>query len=170
MGSVEFDSVLAEIDSRVQERRARGDYPLGLEAQLEAEFDGVLKAIQRHEIGTQELEQRVSVVGERIVTADTPAELESRVPGGASVHQAAARVVRRHTEPLAQSLRLLGQSVYDALDEVVRVFEMQRGADERQLNEVVANVYDRISVLDAVVEAVADLERRVGELEHAARR
>lgn len=167
MSSVDFDAVLASIQDRVRERRANGDYPLGLEAELEAEFDVVLKSIQRDEVGTSQLEQSVANVGAHLAALNAEPELESRLPGGSAMHSAASRVVRRHTEPLTQSIRSLGESIHEAFDEVVRVFDAQRSADERQVHEVVADVYDRLALLDAVAAAVSELEARVDRLERA---
>ena len=167
MSSVEFDSVLAEIRDRVAARRARGEYPIGLEAQLEAEFDAVLKGVHREEVDTRALRERMASVARSIAGLGAEPELGSRVPGGSAVHATAGRVVRRHVGPLTDSVRAVSISIEDALREVVRVLDAQRSADERQLVEVVGSLFDRLAVLDSLVSAVADLERRVGEVERA---
>lgn len=165
--SVEFDSVLAEIQDRVKARRAAGEYPLGLEAQLEAEFDAILNAVRRDEVDTEELGRRLDAVADGVRGINAGPELQSRFPGGSAAHAAASRVVRRHTVQLTETVRSLGASVHGALEEVRRVLDAQRSADERQLNEVVGSLFDRLAVLDSLVVAVADLERRVGEIEQA---
>ena len=166
---MQLDSVLAELQARVRARRARGDYPVGMEEQLEAGFNALLASVHRHEMDTGRLSQQLDVVDHRLAAiVRTAPELESRLPGGSSVHAATARAIRRHTWPLTLAVQDLGQSLRDAFNEVVRLFEVQRGVDERQLNEVVGAVFDRLAVLDALVEAVADLERRMDEVERAA--
>ena len=165
---MELDSVLSELRARVRVRRARGDYPVGLEAQLEAEFNALLATAHQSELILQPLSTRLEVMDHRIAAVTTvEPELSSRVPGGSKLHALASRVVRRQTSALALATRDLGQVVRDSFNEVVRLFEVQQSADERRLNEVIGAVFDRLAVLDALVEAVADLERRLDELERA---
>lgn len=165
MEDVDIDELITSLQQRVAERRRAGDYPPGLEEQLEAEFDQIMKAVHRHELDTGELHRRLTVVAQAAanVTAEPP--LDSRLPGGGTVHAAAARVVRRHTATLADTVRGLGNEVTNALLEVQRLFEAQRSADERQLDEVIASMLDRLAVLDHVADAVVLLEQRVAALE-----
>jgi hypothetical protein len=168
VGSVEFDSLLDRIQERVRARRASGEYPIGLEAQLEAEFDAILRAVTRPEVDTAALADRVSAVGQHAHAVASSPPMDSRLPGGSLVHAAAARVVQRHTNQLVDGVRALGASVHDALAEVVRVLDAQRDADQRQLKEVVGAVFDRLATLDHLVEAVAELEARLNEVEQRA--
>lgn len=162
---MEFESVLAEMRDRVKARRASGEYPPGLEAQLEAEFDAILRSVRRDEVTTEELSSRIAAVGHWIAAVSADGDVDSRLPGGSALHRTVSRIVRRHTNQLADSVRAMGLSVHHALDEVVRVLDAQRSADERQLNEVVGSVFDRLAVLDHLVEAVSDLERRMDEID-----
>lgn len=167
---MEFDSVLAEIQDRVRARRASGDYPEGLEAQLEAEFDAILASVRRDEVTTDELSARIAAVGHWVAAVNAgTGPVQSRLPGGSVVHSTAGRLVRRHTEPLAEGVRALGLSISAALQEILRLLDAQRDADERQLGEVVANLYDRLAVIDHVVHAVSDLERRLEAVEQLRR-
>lgn len=162
---MEFESVLAEMRDRVKARRASGEYPPGLETQLEAEFDAILRSVRRDEVTTEELSSRIVAVGHWIAAVSGDADVDSRVPGGTAFHRSVSRIVRRHTNQLADSVRAMGLSVHHALEEVVRVLDAQRSADERQLNEVVGSVFDRLAVLDHLVEAVGELERRMDEVD-----
>ena len=165
MPDVDVDEVVAAINERIAARRAAGDYPIGLEQQLESEFQGMMRAIDRHEIDTETLRSLVQSVIVAAHEMRLETATDSRLPGGAAAHQAAGRIVSRHITPLAESVRDLGVSVASALDEVRRLVQAQSAADERQLLDVLSGVMDRLAVIDHLVELTTDLERRVAQLE-----
>jgi hypothetical protein len=162
---VDVDQIVAALKERIAERRAAGDYPIGMEQQLESEFEGMMRAIDRHEIDTERLGALVQSVIVAAHEMRLEAATDSRVPGGSSAHQATARVVSRHITPLAESVRDLGVSVAEALAEIRRLLQAQSAADERQLLDVLSGVMDRLAVIDHLVELTTDLERRVTQLE-----
>lgn len=165
MADIDIDEVISSLQRRIVERRLSGDYPAGLELQLESEFAGLLQAIDRHELDTDQLATLV----QSVVVASHDMHLDgsdaSRLPGGAFAHRAVSRIVQRHTNPLAESIRELGVAAADALWEVRRLLEAQRSADERQLLDTVSGVLDRLAVLDHVAAIVNELEQRVSLLE-----
>lgn len=165
MPDVDVDEIVAALQQRITERRAAGDYPIGLEQQLEAEFHGMMRAIDRHEIDTVLLGRLIQSVVVAAHEMRLDAGTESRVPGGSTAHHAAGRIVSRHITPLAESVRDLGVSVAEVLAEVRRLFDAQSAADERQLLDVLSGVMDRLAVIDHLVELTTDLERRVTLLE-----
>jgi hypothetical protein len=93
------------------------------------------------------------------------AETTSRLPGGNVVHGATAGLMRRHTQELTGRVGAMGDAVVDALDEAVRLFEVNRSADERDLNGVLASVMDRLAVVDHLAAMVVELEDRIRALE-----
>ncbi len=165
MDNVDVDELVDKLQERVATRRAMGDYPPGLEEQLEAEFKLIMDAVHRREVNTGDLEQRIAAVSQAIHAVGGPPEFASRLPGGQSVHRTAGRVVERHTGVLANHVRTLGDNIAGALQEILHLIEMQNAADERQLHEVVSAVLDRVAVIDHLADAVVDLELRVRELE-----
>jgi hypothetical protein len=165
---IDVGAIVDTLQARVADRRALGDYPPGLEEQLEAEFDQMMKAVHRHEVGTAPLEHRVNVVQAATDAIGARPEMTSRVPLGGAVHATAAKLVVRHTNELADTVRRLGTDTVIALREVVRLFDANREADERQLEEVISSVIDRLAVIDHLADAVLRLEARVAELEHPA--
>lgn len=167
MGHVDIDTVVAELKERIADRQRAGDYPEGMEQQLESEFAAMMRAVDRSEIDTEHLNHLVTVAGDAVNRVAADAGVTSRVPGGSQAHAAAARLVRRHTGPLAESVRALGNTVVEALEESRRLFDAQRSADERQLLDALAGVLDRLAVLDHVVEITRDLDERVARLESA---
>jgi len=165
VSDIDIDEVISSLQRRIVERRLLGDYPIGLEMQLESEFAGLLRAVDRHELDDSRLEalvQQVVVAAHDMHMDDSDA---SRLPGGSSAHRIVSRLLQRQTNPLAESIRDLGASVADALWEVRRLMEAQRSADERQLLDAVAGVLDRLAVLDHVAAIVTELEQRIAVLE-----
>jgi hypothetical protein len=162
---IDIDVLVNQLKQRVAKRRLEGDYPVGLEAQLEAEFDLIMAAVHRHEATTAGLGRRVSAVEEATSAVHGSAPTSSRLPGGSTIHAATQRLVHRQTEGLAASVRQLGTAISAALHEVHHMIDVTRSADERQLHQVVAALFDRIAVLDHVADAVVQLEARVAALE-----
>jgi hypothetical protein len=165
VSGIEVDAVIAALRQRIVERRLAGDYPVGLEQQLESEFHGMMRAIDRHEIDTSRLGDLADGVRATAHDVRVVGATDSRVPGGSAAHGAVGRVVQRHVQPVAESVRQLSTSVADALAETRRLFEAQSAADERQLLDAVAGVLDRLAVLDHLVEITQELEERVAGLE-----
>jgi hypothetical protein len=165
---VDIDNLIATLQSRVADRRASGDYPPGLEQELESEFAVIMDAMHRDEVTTIELGRRVSAIEHTVQSVRGSADNTSRVPGGSTMHVAAGRLVSRHTNQLADSVRRLGADIAGALHEILRLFDAQRDADERQLTEVISSVLDRLAVIDHLADSVVDLERRMAAIESAA--
>lgn len=166
--TVNVDDVVGALEQRIIERRRLGQYPIGLEAELEFEFDTILAAMRRRELSTAVLAGRVEALRGSVQGVIGTAAADSRVPGGTVIHRVAGRVVGRHTNQLADHVRRIGQESVGVLTEVVRLFEAQRGADERQLNEVIAAVFDRLVVVDEMVTSIGEIERRLVALESVA--
>ena len=165
MEHIDVDEIIADLRSRVDRRRADGDYPLGLEAQLEAEFEAIMQGAHRDGIDTSTLARRVDGLFEDTQAIGVDVEATSRIPGGALLHGAAGRIIQRHTGQLADATRTVLWDMATAMREVQHLIDAQRTADERQLKEVIASVIDRIALLDHVATAIVDLERRVDALE-----
>lgn len=165
MDSIDIDTLVGDLKQRIATRRANGDYPVGLEEQLEAEFKVIMAAVHRHEVNTTELGRRVQQVESATAAIRSDGPTGSRLPGGAAVHATTARLVNRHTATVADSVRALGIEISRALHEIHHLFDLQRECDERQLNEVVASVLDRLAVLDHVADSLVLLEKRVAQLE-----
>jgi hypothetical protein len=165
LDEIDIDQLIDGLKQRVEHRRQSGDYPVGLEEQLEAEFKIVMAAVHREEVDTTELGRRVQEV-ERSTAAIRPrGDTTSRLPGGSQIHRAVAGVVGRHTGAVAETTRDLGIAVARALHEVHHMIDAQRDADERQLADVLGALMDRVAIVDQLASSVVRLEARVRELE-----
>jgi len=165
---IDVDELVADLRERVARRRVAGDYPPGLERQLEAEFDVILDQMHRHDSGETALADRVGEAGWAAHNVHAGSASSSRIPGGAVLHGAVGRLVGRHTHELTDSVRRYAVAAQQALVEVERSFRAQRRADERELNEVLGAVLDRLAVIDHLAEAVVDIESRLDRLERSA--
>lgn len=168
MPKVDLNEILDELNQQIADRRLAGDYPVGLEQQLETEFQAMMKAVARNEIDTSELERRIADVDTATHSVAVGADASSRVPGGGAVHSGVARLTQRQTGPIAESVRGFGHTVVAALTETQRLIDAQRTADERQFQDVLSGVLDRLAVLDHLTEIARDLEDRVAALERSA--
>lgn len=168
MSEVDIPAVVAELQAEVGRRRRNGDYPQGLEHQMETAFAQLMLATDRHEIDTSGFAAKIDDVAAAIASIDGQAGVTSRLPGGTQVHAATARLVSRHTTHLADRVRELGDAVHAALQEAKRLADAQQAADERQLVDVLAAVQDRLAVLDSIVDTVRDLDERLAALEAVA--
>jgi hypothetical protein len=166
VANIDIETVVSELRERIAARRLAGDYPEGLEEELESEFRGMMRAVDRSEVDTSLLHDRVEEVNSASHRINSDVGLDSRVPGGSAAHAAIGRIVQRHTGPLAESVRGLGFATASALDESRRLFEAQNSADQRQLHDALAGVFDRLAVIDHLSEIVRDLEQRVAQLEN----
>jgi hypothetical protein len=157
--SVSIDEIQRELLQRIAARRKAGDYPPGLEEQLESEFRNILETTYRGTHGLDHLEARMNMLREAIAEVrGLGGPATSRVPLGGLVHRLVRRVVRRHTAALAAETKASFDRVEFVLHEVEYLFKMQRSHDERLLNEVLSSMLDRLVTIDALVEAVIRLE------------
>ena len=168
MDQIDIENLVTGLQERVAARRQSGDYPLGLEEQLEAEFTIIMAAVHRDEVNTAELGRRVQAVERSAEAIRARGETGSSVPGGSLIHKVAGRLVGRHTGQLAETVRTLGGDIAGSLHEIHHLIDLQQRADERQLHDVVGSLMDRVAVIDHVADAIARLEARVKTLEETA--
>lgn len=163
----ETDDVVARLRAMVEERRRRGEYPEGLEHDLDQHFRRIVAYRTSIEVGA--LEAQLAELDRRARFNVQRIELGSRAPGGERVHRLVARVVGRQTEGVLAQLREFSDGVRDVLRTIAGVAQSPHG-----------HVHvDLVGQLDAILErlasyergpvdspaAVAELRRRVEELE-----
>ena len=91
------EGLITELQKRVRERRAAGDYPAGLEAQLQEEFKNILETTHRGHRSINHLEARMHMVRESITQIKGVAGVKSRIPAGSLFHRVIRILVRRKT-------------------------------------------------------------------------
>jgi len=155
------ESLIAELQRRVEERRAVGDYPVGLEAQLEQEFKNILETTHRGHRSFGHLEVRMHNVRESITRIHGMGGVDSKVPGGSLFHRIIRRLVRRHVSQLAKETRISLERIEIVLQEFETLIKQQQSNDERLLNQTLSSVLDKLAVIDTLGEMVIELESRV---------
>ena len=161
VGSEITEGLITELQRRVQERRAAGAYPLGLEAQLQEEFKNILETTHRGHRSINHLESRMHMARESITRIQGVAGVKSRVPAGSFFHRVIRRLVRRHMSQLAKETRNALQRIESVLAEFETLIKQQQSNDERLLNQTLSGVLDKLAVVDTLSEMVVELESRV---------
>ena len=159
------DDIVEHLRAVVDQRRTTGEYPIGMETELDAEFASIVSATKRHELDGDEIGRRLEALRGAVRNVSGVAETGSRVPGGSALHGSIGRLIERHTNHVAHGVREVGDAVVSALTEIERLLRVQRAADERQLNDVLAGVLDRLAAVDELMSSVRSIERRLAQLE-----
>src|SRR6185503_2671081 len=115
------EELLAQLRERVEERRRRGDYPPGLEQDLESHFrrivsHGGAQALESVRSSLQSMETRMSFTRGRIPP-------ESRYPGGSLVHRSVARLVSRQTQGVLDQVGAFALVVRETFESLLDVLE-----------------------------------------------
>lgn len=161
MGSEITEGSITELQKRVRERRAAGDYPLGLEAQLQEEFKNILETTHRGHRSINHLEVRMHMARESITRIQGVAGVKSRVPAGSLFHRVIRRLVRRHVSQLANETRIALKRIEFVLEEFETLIKQQQSNDERLVNQTLSGVLDKLAIVDTLSEMVIELESRV---------
>lgn len=163
------DELLALLQARVAERRAAGDYPEGLQRQLEMQFERGMHRAREGAGATDVLDEHIGRLGRVLDGLNVDVAPSSRLPGGTALHAASARLVRRHLQHLAAQMASMGAETRAALEAASDLARAQQRADERDIHDVLTAVMDRLAVVDHLSEMVADLDERVARLERDGR-
>jgi hypothetical protein len=155
------DDLITELQKRVRQRRAAGDYPIGLEAQLQEEFKNVLETTHRSHRSINQLQTRMILVRESVMQIQGVGGVKSRLPGGSLFHKVIRRLIRRHVSQLAKETRNSLERIESVLEEFETLIKEQQSNDKRLLNQTLSGVLDKLAVVDTLSEMVVELESRV---------
>jgi SAM-dependent methyltransferase len=164
-----IDDLIERLRSRVAERRDSGQYPEGLEDELEQHFKRIV--FHRTEPELDRVKADIQSLDSHMDFSSKPEQLESGLPGGAAMHKAVGKLVARHNQQLQVQ-------VYEFAVAVRRAFHALGDAIQDPTTHTHG---DLVGHVDAVLErlasyerspgdsgeAVADLRRRIEELEKA---
>lgn len=165
MSNRTVQEIVVEIQDRVARRRIAGDYPVGLEAELEAEFDAILEMTHRGQDRVESMRDLLQNASTQVKRISGSTPVKSRFPGGRLFHKVTERLSRRQIRGLASQTREAHETVARLLTEIVDQFEVQRLSDERLMNKLANSVLDRVVVIDQLATLVVELERRIRVLE-----
>jgi Methyltransferase domain len=155
--------LMAELRARVEERRAAGEYPPGLEEDLDRHFQAVVASRGRSRDRLLQLlaRARAAAAMDRSLIP-----LDSRLPMGELVHRSVGRVVARQTDGVIDQVEAYAAAVQDLLAAVIDDLPDESPAD---LEARVDYLLDRVAAYDRVAPGapaeVKALARRVEFLE-----
>jgi len=162
------DELIEQLRTRVQQRRDAGEYPQGLEADLDAHFQRIVS--QRP--GDLESVRAALVYLEGTMGFD-PARITmaSNVRGGDLVHRAIAKAVGRQTEGVLDQMRAFAEAVRDTFQALLSAMEFPTTHEHAELMEQVDTIVERIAAYERVDSGssveIEVLRRRIEELEAA---
>jgi SAM-dependent methyltransferase len=163
------EELLAQLRARVEERRRRGDYPPGLEQDLESHFrrivaHGRAQDLESVRSSLQGMDARMGFTRGRIPP-------ESRYPGGELVHRSVGKVVGRQTQGVLDQVGAFAEVVRETFEALLDVLETPGSHVHADLAEQLGGALERLAAFERTPGeprvAVAELERRVGALEAA---
>lgn len=146
--AVDLEAVRAELRAEVARRRAEGEYPPGLEDDLEAHFRRIVA--HRPAPDTSGLEAAARRLAQLPGLSPARIPLNSGVPGAAALHRGLARVVGRQTQGILEQV----QEVTDALRDVVAELTGLLGEGGTHVHP------DLVGMVDTLQERLSDLERQ----------
>jgi SAM-dependent methyltransferase len=162
------DEVVAQLRERVEQRRREGFYPEDLDRELHEHQRRIAQF--RSIPNLDPLRGALTRLDDVSGFTPTRIETESRVPGGRALHDLVARLVHRQTAGVLEQVQLFADVVRDALKAVLAVIEEPAHVHADLVGQIDA-LFDRMAAFErgpsGSKAAVADLRRRVGELETA---
>lgn len=164
--NIDIDSILSTIRDEVARRRAAGEYPPGLENELEAEFRHILSLTHRGDsIRSDEVSRLLGELQQNLhdLSGLTPAT--SRIPGVSIFHRVVRRLIARHTMGLAAQARSTDRTIGRIVEILAEDLSGREDADKRMVAALSKHVLDRVAVVDHLVMTVTELESKVRALE-----
>ena len=163
----DHEELLETLRGRVRDRREAGDYPPGLEVNLEAHFQRIVGT----RAGSESSQFRAKLDRLAAFSSFSPdrIQLKSKIPGGGAVHRGVGRVTGRQIQGVLDQMQQFANALRDVLDELVDTASDDHDHSHPDLVGMVDILIDRWASYErAPVESgagTADLHRRVEALE-----
>lgn len=168
----DIDSLVEQLRARVEERRQSGAYPPELEERLAAHFHRITHT--RVQPSMEDVREALDDLPHRFDFRVERTPVESRVPGGTAAHKALAKLQARQLVGAYEQMRDFAEGVYTAL---LRMADAMENANSHVHQDLVGQIdvmLERLAGYERAPagspESIADLRRRVEELEDAERR
>ena len=159
--------LLGRLRARVEERRASGAYPPGLEHDLDVHFRHIVE--HRPVRNLDALHKAMATFEEGLRFDAAMIHTGSRVPGGQVLHQAAAKLVTRQTDWIVQQLREFAESVRVILWTMIATLDDPTHV-HAELTAQIDAILDRLAYYErspADAPMLGSILRRLEELEAA---
>ncbi len=162
---IEMAELLQQIRDQVEERRAAGLYPPGLEQQLEHEFAEIMSSTNRRYFASKDLQTQLQYLEDAFGHLSGQISVESRIPGVSLLHRLMAKLTKRQVLGLTAQVRDVEALVVTILKMLGDFAESQEAADSRVVRELSRHVLDRVAVVDHLAILTIELEARLHTLE-----
>ena len=157
--------LLDQIHSQIDERRAAGLYPPGLEQQLEREFAEIISSTKRRYFASTDLQVKLQQLEDAFGRLSGQISSQSRIPGVSLLHRLVGKLTKRQVLGLTAQIRDVESLVLVVLKMLGEFAESQEAADSRVVRELSQHVLDRVAVVDHLAILTTELEARIRNLE-----
>jgi|SRR5581483_3144033 len=168
----DVNALIDALRSRVEDRRRSGAYPPDLEEELAAHFQRI--SLHRMVPNLDDLQSAMEELGRRAQFAMERTPVDSRVPGGQSLHRALAKLQSRQVVGVLAQVNHFADALLQVLGLMVAALENPNSHVHSDLVGQIDSVFERVAGYEraplSAAEAVADLRHRVEELEAQERR
>ena len=162
---IQMTELLQQIRVQIEDRRAAGLYPPGLEQQLEREFAEIMSSTNRRYFASKDLQAQLGHLEDAFVRLSGQISPRSRIPGLSLVHRMVGKLTKRQVLGLTAQIRDVESLVVVVLKMLGEFAESQEEADSRVVRELSQHVLDRVAVVDHLAILTTELEERVRNLE-----
>jgi hypothetical protein len=162
----DVQELLKLIKFRVEERREKGLYPVGLEQQLESEFAEIMSSTNRRYFTSIELQREIQTLEDSIRRLSGRVSTQSRIPGVALIHKVLSWLTRRQLHGLTAQVRDVETQTLSVIKMLGDFANSQEDADRRIVQALSQHVLDRVSVVDHLAILMTDLESRIRLVEN----
>jgi hypothetical protein len=166
MASIDMNAILNEIRENVRIRRISGDYPVGLENQLEQEFEQIMQSTNRVYRVDVEAKQHIEHVDGALKRLISRYESQKD-----KIEKQVLNSITQTTELdpwgfVAPELVEIEHHMLVTLRLLTDHAVNQQEADKRLVKELSQHVLDRLAVVDHLAILIQELESRIQDLEH----
>jgi O-antigen chain-terminating methyltransferase len=163
----DLDELLETLRSRVRDRREAGDYPPGLEINLDAHFQRIVGT--RAGPDRSQFQAKLDRLAAFSSFNPDRIQMSSKLPGGSAMHRGVGKVTSRQTQGVLDQIQQFANALRDVLDELTDTASADHDHSHPDLVGIVDVLVDRWASYErAPVESaagMADLHRRVEALE-----
>lgn len=160
-----IDDICLEIQADVEYRRSVGDYPIGLEQQLERYFADMMRSLHERDLATKPMADAILQLNHWVNTFSIDIPPSSRLPGMTVVHNLFAKLSRRHIQNLADQIYQIGQCVLTIQKEFVDLATQIYEHDDREQARVLSSVSDQLAVVEHLSHMALDFDERLRKIE-----
>lgn len=159
------ESALARIQKRIQERRDAGEYPAGLEGELDRHYRQVSDTLHGTSVFLRKASDAVTRVENAGRFASERISYESKIPAGAAMHRAVGKATIRQTHGILHQLQEFAVANHEALGAILDVLRDEAVHTHPQLERRLAYLVDKLAALESIKDEMREIDARVASLE-----